>query len=52
MSTITVTITRIVRTANFSQSKKCVLLDLVDKHREFVENKKTNACTRKVHTDH
>jgi len=43
---------RVVRSANYSLAEKATLLDLVDKHRSTVENKKTDACTARVRIYH
>jgi len=42
---------KVARTANYSYTEKLMLLELVDKYRTAVENKKTDACTMKVRID-
>jgi len=36
------------RTVNYTGGEKSLLVDLVQKYRLFVENKRTDACTTKV----
>jgi len=42
---------KVARTANYNYTEKLMLLELVDKYRTAVENKKTDACTTKVRID-
>lgn len=39
------------RTQNFSVEERSLLLDLVDRYRSLIENKRTDACTNAVRTD-
>jgi len=40
------------RTQNFSvEERSLLLLDLVDRYRSLIENKRTDACTNAVRTD-
>ena len=39
---------KFARTTNFTTQDKSLLLDLVQKYSEIVENKMTDACTSKV----
>jgi len=42
---------KVARTANYNYTENLMLLELVDKYRTAVENKKTDACTTKVRID-